>query len=606
MKRLITFIVISLISISSMGQTKIGNHVFVDLGLPSRTKWATCNVGASSPEDYGDYFAWGETAPKKEYSWNSYLFRIKGNNSKNVIFSKYNIWSAHGVVDNKTCLDSSDDVARASWGYNWRMPTAEEMNELQKECTWTWTKLGGRNGYKVTGKNGEWIFFPAAGAWEGKKLEAIGYGGAYWTSEFQRIESPAHLYFDEVTHGELSPYSGRYHGFSVRPVLKLDELISGMLNSLDYSKEEDVMQLAQLMAAIENLKKEEGKEKPSNAGSTVSTVNANSSSSVKSTGSVTSAGITKSSGSTKSSSSAKPSDSSGSSVETYRRYAEEALARKDYDGVMRYAEKIYQNCNSFEPLADVAEKMRQDAVNIYPNDKKAFVKPMEYAASLGNAHALYTLGVQYAAGTYLPKDEAKGLALLKASESLGYSQAGPMYNQLKAAFDKNAAIDRALRERQRRYNAQIVGAVTAAALVVATAAIIGHSFKNAPSYSGGGGIAYSSGSSSSSSTGSSSTSSSSASSSRRYSAKVHLRFKDGDEPYNSKITVYFKGILNTVSASFYTDKHGNADLTWTESQGTTINCIVLSRNIGFHDTYTIDDLDINDGGEYEICIDCKY
>ena len=130
MKRLITFIFIALISISAMGQTKIGNHAFVDLGLPSGTKWATCNVGASSPEDYGDYFAWGETAPKKEYSWNSYLFRIKGNNSKNVIFSKYNIWSAHGVVDNKTCLDSSDDVARASWGYTWRMPTAEEMLAL--------------------------------------------------------------------------------------------------------------------------------------------------------------------------------------------------------------------------------------------------------------------------------------------------------------------------------------------------------------------------------------------------------------------------------------------------------------------------------------------
>lgn len=283
--------------------------------------------------------------------------------------------------------------------------------------------------------------------------------------------------------------------------------------------------------------------------------------------------------------------------------AQQALNRKDYDKVMECANRYAQEHNTYEPFKDIAEQMRQDAASIYANDKKAFIKPMEYAASLGNAHALYTLGVQYAAGTFLPKDEAKGLALLKASESLGYSQAGPMYNQLKAAFDKNAAIDRALRERQRKYNAQIIGAASAAAVVVAAAVILGHSFKNAPSYSEGSGSNYSSSSSSNRSSGSSS--GSSASSSKTYSAKVHLRFKDGDEPYNSKITVYFKGFLNTVSASFYTDKHGNADLTWTEAQGTTINCIVLARNIGFHDTYTIENLDINDGGKYDICIDCN-
>ena len=286
--------------------------------------------------------------------------------------------------------------------------------------------------------------------------------------------------------------------------------------------------------------------------------------------------------------------------------AQQALNRKDYDNVMEWANRYAYEYNSYEPFKDIAEQMRQDAASIYPNDKKAFVKPMEYAATLGNAHALYTLGVQYAAGTFLPKDEAKGLALLKASEALGYAQAGPMYNQLKAAFDKNAAIDRALRERQQRYNAQIIGAASAAAIVVAAAVSIGHSFKNAPSYSGGGGSTYrSSGSSGSRNSGSSSGSSSSSSSSKTYSAKVHLRFQDGDEPYESRITVYFKGVLNTCSASFYTDKHGNADLTWTEEQGTTINCIVLNRNIGFHDIYTIEPLDINDGGRYDICIDCK-
>ena len=262
MNKKITLLALALISVSSLAQPKIGDHTFVDLGLPSGTMWATCNVGASSPEDYGDHFAWGETATKSDYSWKSYQFRVKGSNRKNVILSKYNKWSTHGVVDNKTCLDSSDDVARVSWGYAWRMPTEKEMMELQKECTWTWTKQGGRNGYKVTGKNGEWIFLPAAGAWEGKKLEIAGLGGAYWTSEFQEDESPYHLFIDNVTHDRLTPYEGRYHGFSVRPVFKFDELSSEMVNSLDYSKEEDVMQLLKLLAAIGNLK-EDGNEKPS-------------------------------------------------------------------------------------------------------------------------------------------------------------------------------------------------------------------------------------------------------------------------------------------------------------------------------------------------------
>ncbi len=100
--------------------------------------------------------------------------------------------------------------------------------------------------------------------------------------------------------------------------------------------------------------------------------------------------------------------------------------------------------------------------------------------------------------------------------------------------------------------------------------------------------------------------SNSSSSSKTYSAKVHLRFQDGDEPYKSKITVFFKGFMNTSSASFYTDNHGNATLTWTEAQGTTINCICLSEHIGFHNAYSRDDIEINDGGNYEICMDCNY
>lgn len=186
------------------------------------------------------------------------------------------------------------------------------------------------------------------------------------------------------------------------------------------------------------------------------------------------------------------------STDNYVSKAREALSRKDYDKVMEWANRYAQEHNSYEPFKDIAEQMRQDATSIYPNDKKAFIKPLEYAASLGNAHALYALGVQYAVGQFLPKDEAKGLALLKASEKLGYPNAGPTYTKLKIAFDQNAAIDRALQERQQRYNSQIIGAVTAAAVVVAAAALLGHSFKNVGSSYSSGRSYYGSGSSSSS------------------------------------------------------------------------------------------------------------
>ncbi|MBO7269682.1 MAG: InlB B-repeat-containing protein, partial [Bacteroidales bacterium] len=111
------------------------DHEWVDLGLPSGLKWATCNVGANTPEGYGDYFAWGETSPKNDYSWSTYKY-CKG--SKNTL-TKYNTDSNYGTVDNKITLDLSDDAARANWGGKWRMPTKAEQDELINNCTWTWT-----------------------------------------------------------------------------------------------------------------------------------------------------------------------------------------------------------------------------------------------------------------------------------------------------------------------------------------------------------------------------------------------------------------------------------------------------------------------------------
>ena len=188
------------------------DHEYVDLGLS--VKWATCNVGANKPEEYGDYFAWGETEPKEYYNWSTYKWR----NGSNTPLTKYNISSDYGTVDNKTTLDLSDDAARANWGGSWRMPTSAEQDELRNNCTWTWTTQNGVNGYKVTSKsNGNSIFLPAAGYRDGSSLSA-GSNGYYWSSSLS-ADSPhcawdVRLYSDGVYRSS----SIRYYGLSVRPV----------------------------------------------------------------------------------------------------------------------------------------------------------------------------------------------------------------------------------------------------------------------------------------------------------------------------------------------------------------------------------------------------
>ena len=152
-------------------------HEYVDLGLS--VKWATCNVGASKPEDNGNLYAWGETEVKEQYNvrtskWGFMPFSLK----------KYNINSEQGTVDNKTTLDLEDDVAHVTWGGNWRMPTREEMDELHDNCTWEWTTLNGVNGYRVTSKKQGYtdrsIFLPAAG-YKANGRYQYGSNGNYWS-----------------------------------------------------------------------------------------------------------------------------------------------------------------------------------------------------------------------------------------------------------------------------------------------------------------------------------------------------------------------------------------------------------------------------------------
>ena len=188
------------------------SHEYVDLGLS--VKWATCNVGASEPEDYGDYFAWGETTTKSTYDWSTYKYC----NGSSSTLTKYNNSSSYGSVDNKTQLELSDDAAAMNWGDNWRMPTDAEMTELRNNCTWTWTTQNGVNGYKVTGTNGNSIFLPAAGYRDDSSLYYAGSYGYYRSSSLITgyPYDAYYLYFNSSYVGWYYYY--RYCGQSVRPV----------------------------------------------------------------------------------------------------------------------------------------------------------------------------------------------------------------------------------------------------------------------------------------------------------------------------------------------------------------------------------------------------
>ena len=183
----------------------------VDLGLS--VKWATCNVGASFPEDYGDYYAWGETETKSTYDQSTYKWCSNGS------CTKYCTDRDYGKVDNKTVLDPEDDVAHVKWGGSWRMPTIAEQDELREKCTWTWTTQNGTKGYKVTSKsNGNYIFLPAAGYRSGSSLYDAGTYGDYWSASLNE-SNPYYAWAVGFNSSKVSRcHYVRYCGRSVRPV----------------------------------------------------------------------------------------------------------------------------------------------------------------------------------------------------------------------------------------------------------------------------------------------------------------------------------------------------------------------------------------------------
>lgn len=201
-------------------------HEYVDLGLPSGLKWATMNVGATKPEEYGDYYAWGETEPyyaeghsqdnpckvwregKTGYNWASYFDSVNGSGSS---FDRY-------ALGKKTTLDADDDVAHVKWGGDWRMPTEAEQNELCEKCTWELTTQNGVYGEKVTGPNGNSIFLPAAGYRGDSWIYNAGSSGHYWVSSLHESYSGSayELLFSSDCVRRFSNY--RYYGQSVRAV----------------------------------------------------------------------------------------------------------------------------------------------------------------------------------------------------------------------------------------------------------------------------------------------------------------------------------------------------------------------------------------------------
>ena len=193
-------------------------HAYVDLGLPSGTKWATMNVGATSETDYGLYFAWGETegyadASTKAFSWSDYKWTEDGGST----MSKYN------ATDGKTVLEASDDAVAANWGGSWKMPTEEQFQELLNtaNCTNAWTTVNDVNGSLFTSvRNGNTLFIPAAGSAVNGSMNYVGSRGFVWSSSLNNgsnVKFGLCLFFN--SNNVHVNYNNRYNGYSVRGVV---------------------------------------------------------------------------------------------------------------------------------------------------------------------------------------------------------------------------------------------------------------------------------------------------------------------------------------------------------------------------------------------------
>ena len=224
-KKLFTllFALFAIVTTAYAQENTIDGHEYVDLGLPSGTLWATCNVGATKPEEYGLYFAWGETvgytsdtSDGHRFIWEAYKWSYGSRSLK-----KYT------GRDGKTELDLEDDAAYVNWGSNWRMPSKEQQDELRSQCKWEWTQLNGVYGCKVTGPNGKSIFLPAGGYRYDLYSDFVIYYGFLWSRSLITSD-PIRAY--TLTFGSSVYFSKRYRelGQNVRPIINKYDISNGI------------------------------------------------------------------------------------------------------------------------------------------------------------------------------------------------------------------------------------------------------------------------------------------------------------------------------------------------------------------------------------------
>lgn len=227
MKKIALFLLFAIIAaiapLTLFAQNGVHNgHRYVDLGLPSGTKWADCNIGAKTKTNYGYYYAWGETSRKTNYSWSTYKY---GKNYDKLTKYTDSYYGKNGYADNKNELDFSDDVAQKLWGGKWRIPSEEQFEELINYTKQRWTRVNGVKGLFFIGKNGNSIFLPAAGCREGNSLCCSNSVGHYWSRTLDvNISCKAEqleFYSDDIvfvrSDHDVADYF-RSHGRPIRPV----------------------------------------------------------------------------------------------------------------------------------------------------------------------------------------------------------------------------------------------------------------------------------------------------------------------------------------------------------------------------------------------------
>lgn len=217
-------------NVGTVDKNLVYTPVLVDLGL--NVKWGACNLGASSAEEYGGYYAWGELETKSEYRWTTYKYSL---DTEGTSFSKY-------TGEDYTVLESSDDIAHETFGDKWRIPTQKDFEDLKNpdNCTWTWTQVNGVNGYRVTSKKdgfvGNSIFLPAAGLFPGQSLYKGGISGFYWSSSLYSGDQQCAFDLNFDSESYVSPGNGkRCYGRTVRPVQVKTEKITIIIGFDDLS-----------------------------------------------------------------------------------------------------------------------------------------------------------------------------------------------------------------------------------------------------------------------------------------------------------------------------------------------------------------------------------